>query len=286
MNPIHNCIYRVQRTGMIRRRNTGLLATIRRPEYTGKNRCVPCTVVNLIIAAGVAGATGFVSFPLGVAVAMVSVAAIYFRGYLVPGTPELTKRYLPEYILTLFGKADPPEPSTDVAFDTVTFLERNGVIEDVGDDVALTPEFKRQLGATALEIDITTGMTAAAADLLDVNPDRVSFVGEDGSWRVLVDESIRGRWESRAAFVADLAAYQELSTWTDEWALVPEAARGQTLSAIRACLDFCPTCGGTIQLGTELVSSCCREYEVVAATCTECNARLFEMNAHVVENAQ
>lgn len=286
MNPIHNCIYRVQRTGMIRRRNTGLLATICRPEYTGKNRCVPCTVVNLIIAAGVAGATGFVSFPLGVAVAIVSVAAIYFRGYLVPGTPELTKRYLPEYILTLFGKADPLEPSTDVAFDTVTFLERNGVIEDVGDDVALTPEFKRQLGATALEIDITTGMTAAAADLLDVNPDRVSFVGEDGSWRVLVDESIRGRWESRAAFVADLAAYQELSTWTDEWALVPEAARGQTLSAIRACLDFCPTCGGTIQLGTELVSSCCREYEVVAATCTECNARLFEMNAHAVENAQ
>ena len=36
---------------------------------------------------------------------VVALAAIWLRGYLVPGTPELTKRYLPERALALFGKA-------------------------------------------------------------------------------------------------------------------------------------------------------------------------------------
>jgi hypothetical protein len=30
------------------------------------------------------------------------------------------------------------------------------------------------------------------------------------------------------------------------------------------------------------VSSCCREYEVVAATCADCDARLFETDAGAV----
>jgi hypothetical protein len=263
-----------------------LLTAVRRPEYTGANRCLPCTAVNLLLATGVAAAAAFVSRPLGAAVATASLAAIYFRGYLVPGTPELTKRYLPERVLAWFGKADAPATPGETAFDTVGFLDRYGVVVDIGDDVALAPAFERGLDDAALGLDTDAAMTAAAADLLAVDPDRVSFASGGGSWRVLVDGSILGRWESRAAFVADLAAHRTLSTWTDEWASVPGAARGRTLSAVRACLDSCPTCGGTIRLGTETVSSCCREYEVVAATCADCDARLFETDAVAVAAAE
>ena len=59
---------------------------LRQPEYTGRNRCVPCTIVNLLIAVIITGGVAVVSIPLGGALFVVSLGAIYFRGYLVPGT--------------------------------------------------------------------------------------------------------------------------------------------------------------------------------------------------------
>lgn len=92
---------------------------MRRPEYVGENRCLPCTAVNLVIAAIAAVAASFLLAALGVSTGVhaavggfvfgVSVVAVYLRGYLVPGTPTLTKRYLPLWALRLFGKATGPE---------------------------------------------------------------------------------------------------------------------------------------------------------------------------------
>ncbi len=80
------------------------LDRIRRPEYTGENRCLPCTALNVAIAFL---ATALAA-PLGpvavVVVFLASMGSIYFRGYLIPGTPTLTKRYLPDPILELFDK--------------------------------------------------------------------------------------------------------------------------------------------------------------------------------------
>ncbi|MFD1598413.1 hypothetical protein [Halobellus rarus] len=270
---------------MNRQPSISILTRIRRPEYTGANRCLPCTVVNLVLAAALTAAVALVSLPVAAAVAAGSLASIYARGYLVPGTPELTKRYLPGRVLAWFGKGGTPIPTHDADFDVVSFLDRSGVVVDDGDDVALAPSFERRFETAAFDLDTEAAMTAAAADLLAVAPDRVSFVAGGASWRVLVDGSILGQWESRAAFVADLAAHRTLSAWTDEWASVPDAARGRTLSAVRACLETCPVCEGDIRLGTETVSSCCREYEVVAATCADCDARLFETDARAVAAA-
>ncbi|WP_394738934.1 hypothetical protein [Natronococcus roseus] len=82
---------------------------LRQPEYTGENRCTPCTVLNLAITGAIGAAVARRSRIAGAAVVGASAAAIYLRGYLVPGTPELTKRYLPERVLRLFGKASEPE---------------------------------------------------------------------------------------------------------------------------------------------------------------------------------
>ena len=222
----------IEQRDMNRQPSISILTRIRRPEYTGDNRCLPCTAVNLVLATALTGVVALVSPPVAAAVAAGSLASIYARGYLVPGTPELTKRYLPDRVLAWFGKGDVPVSSPDVDFDVVSFLDSVGVVIDDGDDVALAPRFERGLETAAFDLDTEAATTVAAADLLAVAPDRVSFVAGGASWRVLVDGSILGQWESRAAFVADLATHRTLSEWTDEWAAVPDVARGRTLGKL------------------------------------------------------
>ncbi|MFC6975122.1 hypothetical protein ACFQL1_11345 [Halomicroarcula sp. GCM10025709] len=94
-----------------------MLARLRDPEYTGENRCLPCTIVNSAIAVALAGAVGVgiavATTPVlaGVAAALVlavSALSIWLRGYLVPGTPELTKRYMPPGCSPGSGRGRPP----------------------------------------------------------------------------------------------------------------------------------------------------------------------------------
>lgn len=84
------------------------LGRLRQPEYTGDNRCWPCTIVNLLITLALVVVVAIVSPLAAAAVGLVGVVAIALRGYLVPGTPSLTKRYLPQRIRRMFGK-DPAE---------------------------------------------------------------------------------------------------------------------------------------------------------------------------------
>lgn len=268
-------------------RTARLLAAVRRPEYTGSNRCVPCTGVNLALAALLSSAVAILSAPVAVGVAGLSLASIWLRGYLVPGTPTLTKRYLPDRILAWFDTAHSPSAGFGVtppdaefgpdaeSFDPAAFLLRAGVLTDDGADVRLTPAFETALAERALTI---TDLDAAAARMLDVEPSRVHTTQVGDAWRVLLDDRHAGNWESRAAFVADLAAYDLLSEAT-VWDDVPDDARGTVLTSVRACLETCPVCTGSITLDTTLVTSCCREHEVVAATCDDCGARLFEIRA-------
>lgn len=271
---------------MAMRRTTlgGLWAWMRRPEYTGEQRCWPCTTVNVGLAAVLVVATAAVSRPLALFVAVGALATIGLRGYLVPGTPELTARYLPDPIHDWFGTA-PTAPVDDLgAFDVTGFLHRAGVLEEDGSDVALDWLFEAEVEQAAFALDDEATVTAAAAGLLGVAPSRLSFVTNGPAWRVLLDDAPVGQWESRAAFVADLAAHETLLGWTDEWAALPADARSRTLAAIRACLDTCPICAGEVRLGTDVVRSCCREHEVVAATCGACDRRLFEMDAAAIDH--
>ena len=98
---------------------------LRRPEHTGENRCLPCTVVNLVIAAIAGVAIAILQPVVGVVVFVLSVLVIYLRGYLVPGTPTLTKRYLPAQVLELFGKR-PGERRPGAIEDSAAPAERDG----------------------------------------------------------------------------------------------------------------------------------------------------------------
>jgi len=255
---------------------------LRQPEYTGENRCVPCTAVNLVIAVVVSGLVAVAFPPAAVVVFAASVAAIYLRGYLVPGTPTLTKRYFPDSVLKLFDKhelPDPPDVEDDA--DIEAFLLDVGAVEECreGTDLCLTDGFYEAWYdriETRRERGDDDDSVAALFEGLDIDSDRVRVQSYGDAYEAYIDDTRVGQWESRAAYVADIAAEAELRERHAAWHRLGFDERTEILGALRLWLERCPECDGPVTLGEETVESCCRSIDVIAATCEDCGARVFE----------
>jgi hypothetical protein len=286
------------------------LADVRRPEYTGDDRCVPCTVVNVAIAALVAiGAASVLVTPVGVVVFLACLAVIYLRGYLLPGTPELTQRYFPPWLLARFGKDAPignafevggsdrargatmAEPTTSTVadpdsrageFETTTDIaaaETEGPLfaasvlaRNEEGTVVLAPSFReawRDRIATVRERGVEPADVRALFDAGDVRQ-----VGEAS---FVLDGSASVRWESRAALLADVAAGALLDERLASWEAFERDERRTTLTGLRLFLEECPVCEGTIESGEERVDPCCQKpHRLASATCEECGASLAD----------
>jgi len=270
-----------------------LIARFRRPEHTGESRCLPCTVVNaviaLLLAAGVAltgaagGVTAGMAVTLGAGVLALCAAVIALRGYLVPGTPWLTTRYLPEWVLVQFGKAPGQADSTgdgtaDAGFDPERDLVAAGALEECPDrdDLCLTDGFRSDWLAAIDRVRETDADRAELLAALDVGSGTVSYEEYGDAFRATVDGRVAGRWESRAAFLADLGATRVLADRHPDWSGLGVRQRSQLLHGLRLFLDTCPACGARPEFETETVQSCCWDHEVAAVTCPGCDARLFE----------
>ena len=267
------------------------VASVKNPEYTGENRCWPCTSVNFAIAVGLSLAVGAGIAALapdrGVVTAggasglvfLGSLVSIYLRGYLVPGTPTLTKQYLPDRVLNWFDKA--PAPSA-LDIDLTETLIEAGVLIDHPDepDLVLDPAF-----ATAWNERIDAFWNDGAAvrgslgKLADLDPDDIEFEEYPSVLVAFYGEEQIASWESRAACVADAAAAVELAAFDSAWDQRPLAVRAELLGALRLFVEQCPACDGQVSLAHQVVSSCCSSRDVIAATCDGCNARLFEIDA-------
>ncbi|MGQ4555679.1 hypothetical protein [Halobellus sp. GM3] len=269
-------------------------STIRwkRPEYVGENRCLPCTAVNLVLTVALAIAFGSIWAPAGVGVAVVGIAAIYSRGYLVPGTPALTKRYFPDRILRLFDKhdelaafdANAVDPSeTEDAADVEAFFAAVGALEPCHDgaDLCLTATF-RDAWATRIDRysdadgDADAAIVAPLFADLDIDEGGIETEVRHNAFVARLGSTTLARWESSAAAVADVAADSVLRDRSSAWRDLPYDRRMGLLGALRLWLDRCPDCEGAVELDEETVESCCRSYEVAASTCNECGTRLFE----------
>jgi len=263
-----------------------VLDRFREPAYTGANRCVPCTVVNVVIAVVLSALVGVLFPPAGVAVFAVSLLSIYLRGYLVPGTPTLTKRYLPDPIRERFDDhGDEQEWETlqkveehrENAVDPERFLVDEGIVavaED-GED-HFTDEFAA-LRAEHLDTNrdaLDDPETLAA--LFDAEPGSVSVKERDYP-AISIDNRIR-KWPSEAALLADVATDAAIAAWTDRWATVPIEQRATIREELRTLGDGCPACGGPITTTADTVESCCGIHEVLAAECGACGDRLREVD--------
>lgn len=261
----------------------GLLGRVRNPAYTGANRCYPCTAVNLGLVAVAAAGTWFLWPPLGAAVALAGVVTTALWGYVVPGTPALTKRYMPDRILAWFDKA-PTGDALD-GIDAEAYLRDAGVIVDGDDGDIHVSEvtFERVAAGVAAFANDDERLAAALARTIGLDPDEVTVSSSGVGYGARVGIQPAGRWESRVALATELAADEVFGRLIGGWRALPADTRGALLGAFRLALDRCPACDGEVSLGSDTVESCCRAYEVVVATCTGCDARLFELDAALLE---
>ena len=254
------------------------LDRVRQPEYTGENRCVPCTVANLAIAAVLTAGLAFASVPGAAAFAVLAVGSIWLRGYLVPKTPELTKRYFPDWLLAKFDKGPMPEPVPPEEFDPETVLLEAGVVEpcEAADDLCLTADFEAAWRGRMERLADDATLRTELADQLDIDGD-VSFESFGDAYIARQDGTQIGQWESRTALLADLAAAKELPERVDAWEALDPQRRSQLLGGLRVFVEVCPSCGGPVTADTEVVESCCRSTTVVGVACDDCGDRLLEV---------
>ena len=265
-----------------------MLRRLSKPEYTGDNRCVPCTVVNLVISAALTAAVvAVLSLATKTAYAVaggavflcVAVAAVWLRGYLVPGTPTLTKRYLPERVLSLFGKAEMNETETKggegPAVDVEETLLSAGALRhsEEGDDLVLTEEFGSEWREAIREVDRDPDADDVLAEIgFDPSDDRVEMY--DGAVAVR-DRAGLVRWPSGVALRVDLAGARVLADRLPEWSEYRPARRATLLRGLRIFLEECPD-GGRVEMSHEAVESCCSVHDVVVLSCSESGERLVE----------
>jgi hypothetical protein len=270
-----------------------VLDGLRDPEYTGENRCWPCTVVNLGIAAVLCGAAALLSVELSGVLLGLSLAAIYFKGYLVPGTPTLTTRYLPEPVLRAFGKepATPRDPAADQEWETVQrvkehrenavdldeYLHEAGVVTGEGTERTLTDEFRSALRERVDPNAPDSAVRGGLATLFDVSEEEIS--PEDEPYPAFVVERRVRHWPSKSALAVDLAADAVLRAWREDWSTVPVEQRLDALGTVRTLTETCPACSGAVAETSDTVEACCGVHEVVGVQCVDCGERLAELDA-------
>ncbi|RDZ33783.1 MULTISPECIES: hypothetical protein [unclassified Haloferax] len=257
-----------------------LVDRLREPAYTESNRCLPCTAVNLVLLGLAVGPLWVLSPVAAVPVGVAGVTTIWLRGYLVPGTPALTRRYLPASVLAAFGTLSTPV-STAVPpdADPVEKLVGFGVLSaDPGDDPALTPSFRAAWheAAETLAGD-PEALDRAAATVTAGDRPRITVAESDADGVVMrADGSWVGQWPSRTALVADLATERTLAG--PAWDALGRAERVDLAARIRGLVEQCPTCRGPTRVSDETVESCCHTTAVIAVSCTDCGDRLAEFD--------
>ncbi|WP_094528016.1 hypothetical protein [Halorubrum sp. Ea8] len=252
---------------------------LRRPEYTGENRCLPCTALNVALAvvaavavgAGglVAGASRVAAVGAGGVVFAVALAAIALRGYLIPGTPAITRRYFPDRVLDAFGKGEADRPVLESVDDeaVVATLSRAGVLTEDGDALGLTDEFRAAVGD-----GVDSGNPDAEGVRAALRADEVDALGPTS---FEVDGEGIERWVSTEAVAVDVALAAELDDRLDGWADLNRGDRRDVLTGLRLRVERCPACDSRAETTVERLDHCCRRPHVaVQSACRECDALL------------
>ncbi|MFP8956490.1 hypothetical protein ACLI4Y_07165 [Natrialbaceae archaeon A-CW3] len=263
-------------------------------EYTGANRCLPCTIINAIIATAVAAAVAIMWIPAGIVTLLACAVVIYVRGYLVPGTPALTARYLPERVLAWFDKGEGPEsadPDSEPTYatpvqsdddsesvDVEALLFDGDIVEENsrGDDIQLTQSFRDAWWRRIRRLRDGGDATDQLAAVLEVPPEDLTTDSNGDRFVVSFDEAPVGRWASDAAFYADLAVEPTLRERIAEWDALGDRYRTELIAGLRAFLEQCPTCEADLDSVEDVRKSCCSsDYTSVNVDCTVCGARVF-----------
>lgn len=271
------------------------LDSLRRPEYTGENRCWPCTAVNAFLLVPLTLITAFINPLIGLLVLVAGTTGIVYRGYVIPSTPN----FAPGLVAAIPGgerlfAGPPPGPRSTAQQDPDADRSAGGIgDEDADGEAVLTALVEAGIltGDEDLHIaddaaadwwtamrdlaDATLEDLAAAVEAESPTPVRTKTYEDGGSAWIIVsdeDESITSEtWLSRPVAIADVAAVRTLTDRGIDRRTAADAA-----SPLRLFLEECPDCGGDIvETGGD---GCCGGFGPGGPTrvlaCSDCGQRL------------
>lgn len=277
---------------------TGALDSVRKPAYTGSNRCWPCTVVNLGLLAVACLAVGLLAWPLAVVLGAVGAGVVYLRGYLVPYTP----RFAPQLTARLpgdpFHMADGGTPvdghdggdslaTRGEDIDGETLMEAllsAGVLRATDEGgLELSEEFRaewtdamatyREMEPSELGARLRLLSGAASVETTTQDGGHIWYHqrGEDGA---LTEDGLI----ERTIAIAEIGALDALEGTVDD-----EAVRRQAVEPLRMFLETCPVC--TVPLEETSTLDCCggpvnpKKGPQQVLACPECDRSLYTFPA-------
>lgn len=260
-----------------------VLETLRRPEYTGTNRCWPCTAVNALALGVVTFVIALRNPLMGLGVLSLGGIGILLRGYVVPYTPTFAPRLIESVPGgdRLFSTHVESRPAGGIGDENasgeavLSALSEEGVLVgdealSLSDDVASDwHESMRELANSSTD-DLATAVREAST-----TPVQTRLVEDDGSaWIVLTDEAeslASETWLSRPVAIADVAAVRILT----DHDIDPQTA-SNAAAPLRLFLEACPDCGGDLVETTG--EDCCGGFGPSGPTpvlaCADCAQRL------------
>ena len=259
---------------------------VRKPEYTGENRCWPCTVVNVALLSIIAAVLWIrASAAVAVLVAVAGLAVVWLWGYLIPGTPQFGPRLVAAIPggEALFHEEDIPEQGGSLADESVdgdellSRLVEAGVLELDNETVAPTSAYDERWRAEIERLQrLDTDELAEAA--LELSPaTEVRVVRDDDEWIALSQGDtnvIEETWLTRPVTIAEVAGYRAAESFLSDHATRLAAAQTN-----RMFLDHCPDCGTALKQGTDM--SCCGGHTgagdepAETLVCPACAVRLY-----------
>lgn len=232
---------------------------VRRPEYTGPNRCWPCTTLNAAVLVVAVVAVGLVSVPAALGVAAVGAAVLWLRGYVVPYTPRFAPRVADRLPFAFKGPSDgtpggavpdgergglADAGTADPEAVLETLLRVGVLVEDEG-GVALSASFAdawERERAALLELS-GSDLAAAVAEAAPGDFDATAHEPDGDVWVQLgAGESVLDESDvllSRPVAVAEVGAVRALAATEAD---LTEETRAAAANALRAFLDTCPVC--------------------------------------------
>lgn len=262
-----------------------MLDGYRNEEYTGANRCYPCTVANLSVLFGICTIVALRSWLLAIPVCTIGVAAISLRGYLIPYTPRLVP-HLKQTVVSVMTQSDspPPEPTSlsddDVPGERIVdeFLRADILTAANGDDLELSPTFEETWQAVLA--DIPTHSVTEFERWATENIDKYEIADIDVINQRWGDPYVVVLFESDDEItlpypiaIAELTALKALTT-TD----TSETLRLHGVGPLRAFLEHCPKCNSPLEIST--YTGCCgnpnADEEAPGLVCPECRDFFFK----------
>lgn len=205
---------------------------------------------------------------------------IAVRGYLVPGTPTITKHYLPDRVLKRFDKHEMnhvnPTDHTEKhePVDPQTIFQKANILESCGNDICLVTDFRKDWQTN--RYSVRENWEAEIAAYSGFPETELTHLHHDDAITIEHDGKQLAYWESFAAAVADISASKALNGRYSDWNELSVADKGQVLTSFRVFAEQCPDCETDIYPEQKEVETCCRSFEVVDLHCDECDSRIIQ----------